>query len=196
MGANGGTEVVALVGSIVTPCGVQRLTAVAAEGARLAGATVTEIQLLDLDLPLFSFDREAATGIPPAALELKSAIEGSDGLLVGAPEFNTGFTGVLKNAIDWASRPAEPGGPRNSSFAGSVAAMVSGSKWDHAGIRGLAELRSVLAGVGCLVLPQQLSVPHAPPRFAADGSLPDAELRGELHALGAALVHAIEAHRG
>lgn len=188
-------KVVAVVGSIVTPCGVQRLTAVASEGARLAGAEVTEVQLLGLDLPLFSFDREAASGIPPAARELKAAIEASDGLLVGAPEFNGGVTGVLKNAIDWVSRPLAPGGPRNESFAGSIAAMVSGSKWDHAGIRGLSELRGVLAGVGCLVIPEQLSVPHAPPRFDADGSLPDDELREELHALGAALVQAIEARR-
>jgi len=188
-------KVLAVVGSIVTPCGVQRLTAVAAEGARLAGAEVTEVQLLGLDLPLFSFDREAAAGIPAAALELKTAIEASDGLLVGAPEFNTAVTGVLKNAIDWASRPAEPGGPRNSSFAGKVAVMVSGSKWDHAGIRGLAELRVILSGVGCVVLPQQLSVPHAPPRFDADASLPDDALRAELHDLGAALVAAIATRR-
>ena len=188
--------VLALVGSIVTPCGVQRLTAVAAEGARLAGAEVHEIQLLGLDLPLFSFDREAAEGIPPAALELKTAIEASDGLLVGAPELNAGITGVLKNAIDWAARPTEPDGPRNTTFAGTTAAMVSGSKWDHAGIRGLAELRGILASVGCLVLPEQISVPHAPPRFAADGSLPDDELRSRLHALGATLVQAIEARRG
>jgi chromate reductase len=189
-------KVLALVGSIVTPCGVQRLTAVASEGARLAGAEVREIQLLGLDLPLFSFDREAADGMPPAVLELKAAIEASDGLLVGAPELNTSITGVLKNAIDWAARPIDAEGPRNASFAGKVAAMVSGSKWDHAGIRGLAELRGILAGVGCLVIPEQISVPHAPPRFAADGSLPDDELRARLHALGASLVQAIEARRG
>lgn len=181
-------RIVALVGSVVTPCGVAKVTHVVADGARAAGAQVDEVALLAIDLPLFSFDREAAEGLPPAVVALKAQVEQADGLLVGAPELNRSITGVLKNAIDWIARPLEPGGPRNTSFAGTPAAIVSGSKWDHAGFRGLHELRSILGGVGCLVIPEEASVPHAPPRFRPDGTLDDTELRERLHGIGAALV--------
>lgn len=184
--------ILAMVGSIVTPCGVARLTHVAAEGARAAGAVVTEVQLLDLDLPLFSFDREASVGMPEAARGLKRMVESHDGLLVGAPELNRSVTGVLKNAIDWVARPEQPDGPRNRSFEGKVAAMVSGSKWDHAGLRGLEHLRSILSGVGVTVIPDQISVAHAPPRFDEDGTLDDEALAAEVRAVGAALVRALE----
>ena len=58
------------------------------------------------DIPLYNGDSEARDGIPPAVQELKELIAAADGLLIATPEYNNSLPGVLKNAIDWLSRPA------------------------------------------------------------------------------------------
>ena len=57
------------------------------------------------DIPLYDGDVEEKEGIPPAVAALKDRIAGADGLLLASPEYNNGVPGVLKNAIDWMSRP-------------------------------------------------------------------------------------------
>ena len=57
-------------------------------------------------LPHFNQDVVERDGLPPAAVELKDALRAADGLLIATPEYNWGIPGFLKNAIDWASRPA------------------------------------------------------------------------------------------
>ncbi len=58
------------------------------------------------DIPLYDGDVEAAEGLPAAVQSLKDAIAGSRGLVLASPEYNNSVPGVLKNAIDWLSRPA------------------------------------------------------------------------------------------
>ena len=70
-----------------------------------AGTTV-EIGSIS-GIPLYDGDAEAAEGIPVAVQELKTRITASDGLLIVTPEYNNSIPGVLKNAIDWLSRPSE-----------------------------------------------------------------------------------------
>jgi chromate reductase len=68
------------------------------EGARL------QIETID-GIPLYNGDLEAADGIPQRAAELKKAIADGDGLIIATPEYNNSMPGVLKNAIDWLTRP-------------------------------------------------------------------------------------------
>src|SRR5829696_6506224 len=68
------------------------------DGAELDIRTIREI-------PLYDADVEAAQGIPPSVAALKDAIAAADGLVLVTPEYNTSIAGVLKNAIDWLSRP-------------------------------------------------------------------------------------------
>lgn len=56
-------------------------------------------------IPLYDGDDEARTGIPPAVQQLKERIVASDALLLVTPEYNNGVPGVLKNGVDWLSRP-------------------------------------------------------------------------------------------
>jgi chromate reductase, NAD(P)H dehydrogenase (quinone) len=58
------------------------------------------------DIPLYDGDVEAERGLPPAVQALKERIVGAQGLLLVTPEYNNSVPGVLKNAIDWLSRPA------------------------------------------------------------------------------------------
>lgn len=58
----------------------------------------------DLNLPLYDGDLEAAHGIPDPVLTLADQIKKADGIIISAPEYNKGITGVLKNALDWISR--------------------------------------------------------------------------------------------
>ncbi|TFZ03487.1 NADPH-dependent FMN reductase [Ramlibacter rhizophilus] len=74
-----------------------------AAGLMPAGATL-EIATLH-GIPLYDGDAEAQDGIPPAVQQLKDRIVASDGLLIATPEYNNGIPGVLKNGIDWLSRP-------------------------------------------------------------------------------------------
>ena len=68
------------------------------------GGTTIEIESIR-DIPLYDGDVEAEQGIPPAAQRLKDRIAAADGLLLVTPEYNNSMPGVLKNAIDWLSRP-------------------------------------------------------------------------------------------
>jgi chromate reductase len=79
------------------------------EAAALAPAEA-ELDLSHLavmgSLPLFNQDILEREGLPAGVAELKDALRGADGLLIATPEYNWGIPGFLKNAIDWASRPA------------------------------------------------------------------------------------------
>lgn len=70
----------------------------------------TELDLSHLavpgSLPLFNQDILDRDGFPAGVAELKDALRGADGLLIATPEYNWGIPGFLKNAVDWASRPA------------------------------------------------------------------------------------------
>jgi chromate reductase, NAD(P)H dehydrogenase (quinone) len=77
-------------------------------------------------LPLFDQDLEAEQGMPENGKKLKQLFIDHDGLLIASPEYNSSITGVLKNAIDWVSRPG-PGEPSLVAFRGKVATLLSAS---------------------------------------------------------------------
>ena len=96
----------------------KKLVTIAAQGAREAGAEVTLIDLKDFPLPLFDQDLEAEQGMPENGKKLKKLFIDHDGLLIASPEYNSSLPAVLKNAIDWVSRPA-PGEPSLVAFRGN-----------------------------------------------------------------------------
>ena len=84
---------------------------------------------------------------------------------------------MLKNLIDWLSRPAKGEAPL-AAFRGKVAGLMSASVGALGGLRGLVTVRSILGNIGVLVLPDQLAVPKAQDAFNADGTLKDANQSG------------------
>ena len=116
------------------------------------------------DVPLYNGDLEVSA-YPAAATRLKQRILAADAILFGAPEYNYSFPGVLKNGIDWASRPYG-----TSAWAGKPAALIS-TGGGLGGARSQYHLRQVLVGLG-------MHVVHAPEVFVTNGATRfDANLR-------------------
>lgn len=179
-------RILAFAGSLRRDSVNKRLVSLAAHGARQAGAEVTVIDLKDYPLPLFDQDLEVEQGMPEVGKKLKKLFIDHDGLLIASPEYNSSVTAVLKNAIDWVSRPA-PNEPPLVGFKGKVAALLSASPGALGGLRGLVHLRSILGNIGVIVLPDQIAVPKAQEAFNPDGSLKDPKQQAGLEGLGKTL---------
>jgi chromate reductase len=138
----------------------------------LAPADV-EIRIFDRigELPLFNEDVERA-GTPEPVAALRSAIAEADALLICTPEYNHGVPGVLKNAIDWASRP-----PRASALDGKPAAIMGASPGQTGTARAQSALRLSFVFTNTPVLPgPEILVYRAADKFAG-GKLTDAKTR-------------------
>lgn len=177
-------RILAFAGSTRTQSYNKKLMAIAATGAREAGAEVSLIDLRDFPLPLFDEDLESAEGLPPNARALKDLMLAHQGLLISSPEYNSSISAVLKNTIDWVSRPVS-GEPSLAAFTGKVAALMSASPGALGGLRGLVHVRAILGNIGVLVLPDQLAVPRAFEALGEDGRLKDEKQHAAAAKLGA-----------
>lgn len=180
-------KILAFAGSSRTDSFNKKLIAVAAAAARAAGGDVTLVELRDFPMPLYDGDLEAAQGLPEHAKRLKALMLSHDGLLLSCPEYNSSITGLLKNTIDWASRPA-PGETPLQCFEGKVAALLAASPGALGGLRGLVHVRSILGNIGVIVLPLQVAVARAHEAFGPDGKLKDAKQAASVERLAGHLV--------
>ena len=119
-----------------------------------AGAELVEYEGL-ADVPPYDEDVEAAS-TPEAVRHLREAILAADAVLIATPEYNHSIPGQLKNALDWASRPAG-----HSALNGKPAAAIGASKSMFGGVWAQAELRKVLSAMGGRVVDAELAVAHA-----------------------------------
>ncbi len=185
-------KILAFAGSTREASYNQQLVKIAAEGARAAGAQVTYLDLRDLPMPLFDEDLEAKEGIPENARKFKELMMAHRGLLIASPEYNGSLTAVLKNAIDWASRPLPGESPLAlSCFRDKVAIIMSASPGGLGGMRGLTHLRTILSGIGVLVLPDQQAIPKAYEAFDTNGNLKDPKQQEIIEQLGSKLATVI-----
>jgi chromate reductase, NAD(P)H dehydrogenase (quinone) len=126
-------------------------------------------------LPFYDGDVEAA-GDPEAVIRFKQAIRDADALLIATPEYNRGVPGVLKNAVDWASRP-----PLGSPLTGKPVAIMGASTGRGGTARAQEQLRAALEFSRATVLEQpEVLVPEAFMRFDEQGELVDGGIRAEL----------------
>lgn len=164
----------------------RKLLQVAIAGAREAGAVVTCVDLRDYPLPLYDGDLEAAQGLPEEARKLRALFLNHDALLIASPEYNGSLSALLKNTLDWVSRPGEDAG-QLACFKGKVAAILSASPGALGGMRGLRHLRTILSGIQVFVIPTEKAVPQAGKLFNAEGELTDAQVKEAVVAVGAQL---------
>ncbi len=180
-------RILAFGGSLRRDSFNQKLAAIAAAGAREAGAEVTLISLRDFPMPVFDADFEEASGKPEGAQKLKALFKEHQGLLIASPEYNSSITGALKNALDWVSRSDSDDEPALSAYTGKSAALCAASPGALGGLRGLVHLRAILGNIGVTVLPDQVAVGGAHSAFREDGTLTDDKQAARVRGLGASL---------
>jgi NAD(P)H-dependent FMN reductase len=185
-------RILAFGGSLRRDSFNQKLAAIAAEGAREAGAEVTLIALRDFPMPLFDQDLEAEIGKPAEAKRLKELFLCHQGLIIASPEYNSGYSAALKNAIDWVSRGDSPDEPPISALAGKSAVIMATSPGGFGGLRGLVPLRMLLGNLGITMLPDQIAIPSAYTAFGPDGHLVDPKQEAKVKTLGASLAEQLQ----
>ncbi len=183
-------KILAFAGSARKGSFNKTLVKIAAEGARAVGAEVTFVDFSDFPMPVYDQDFESDNGLPKEVLKLKELMKAHDGFLIASPEHNGALSALLKNVIDWVSRPAE-GESSLECFKGKVATLMATSPGGLGGLRGLNSVRVILSGLGVIVLPDQLAISEAHAAFDDNGSLKDSKKQERVEALGKTLAKTI-----
>ena len=135
------------------------------------------IDLADYDMPIYNGDLEDANGLPEKAGAFKSLLEDCDGFFIASPEYNGFFTPLLKNTLDWATRPHNDDNKNDKEpFKGKIAALAACSPGPLGGLRGLPHLRTYLSGIGTHVIPMQTAVGNAMSNLDDNGVIQDNNL--------------------
>jgi chromate reductase len=150
-----------------------------------------EIEEFDISsLPFYDGDVEAA-GDPEPVAALRAAVAEADGILIATPEYNRGTSGVLKNAIDWLSRPALA-----SVLRWKPVAIMGASTGRGGTRRAQQQVRDALLFPGAIVLEDpEVALPVAWEHFDEDGRLMDEKTRDSIRALLEGLVAAPRAQQ-
>jgi chromate reductase, NAD(P)H dehydrogenase (quinone) len=169
-------KMVAISGSLRLDSYNRKALRVAERFASEAGASVEEVSLKELNVPLYDGDIEAR-GFPESVQKLKSVVESSDVLLIASPEYNHSISGALKNAIDWLSRG-------KNSLDGKTAAIFGASTGLFGTMRGQVHLRQILAALNVTMVSQpQVFIRLANEAFNSDGALQEVKLHNQLKEL-------------
>ena len=148
-----------------------------------------ELRLYDGLREVPPYDEDDDHEAPPAAVtRLRQELSEADGLLIATPEYSHSIPGQLKNALDWAARPAGA-----SALRFLPAAVVGASTGAFGAVWAQADLRKVLAAIGARVVEGEVAVGHAPTRFDEQGRLEDESLREQLQETLDALLAEVEA---
>jgi chromate reductase len=125
------------------------------------------------DVPPYDEDDDVDPA-PAGAAHFRAALAEADAVLIATPEYNSSIPGVLKNALDWASRPIATNPLRNKPVA-----VIGASTGMFGAVWAQAELRKVLSAIGARVVDAELAVGQAG-RKREDGRLLDDELETQL----------------
>jgi chromate reductase len=136
------------------------------------GGTVDLATMREFDCPSYDQDVQTRSGLAPGAAEFVRRLEASNAFVIASPEYNASIPGLLKNAIDWASRTRpQPFNERHGLLLSASPSMVGGN-------RGLWSLRIPLEHLGARVFPDMFSLAQAHQAFDTDGGLVNHELAG------------------
>jgi chromate reductase len=141
-------------------------------------------------IPPYDEDDDVQPAPAPVA-ELRRLVAEADGILIATPEYNSSIPGVLKNAIDWVSRPRA-----STPFQNKPAAVIGASTGQFGAVWAQAELRKVLGSTGARVVDLDLPLAKAHEAFDEDDALTSAQHHVRLDEVIEALVEAIEERNG
>lgn len=178
-----GPKVLCFAGSLRKDSLNKKLVKVAMTAAEEAGAEVTYVDLKEFPMPLYDEEIEKESGLPENAKKLKAIMKEHQAFLIASPEYNSSISGVLKNTIDWTSRPSD-GDKSLECYTGKVAGIMAASPGALGGLRGLVALRSILGNIGVIVLPEQHAVSQAHELFTPEGALKDEKHKRQITNIG------------
>jgi len=178
-------EILGIVGSLRKQS-YNRFALVAAQKLVPDGAVINLLELHGIPI----FNQENETPLPDTVLEFKRRILAADAVIFATPEYNYSVPGVLKNAIDWASRPYG-----QSAWTGKPAAIMGASSGDLGTARAQYHLRQVLVALDMPVvnLPEVM-ISNAAQCFDSQGTLTDESTRRHIQKLMGALMMLIKVH--
>ncbi|MCH2176833.1 MAG: NAD(P)H-dependent oxidoreductase [Lentisphaeria bacterium] len=128
---------------------------------RLIGHEADEILLREYPMPFMDEDYEREYGLPNHAKVLRHKINMADALIIASPEYNGSFSGVLKNAIDWVSRPGDTDDPPAAIFKDKKVGFMSASPGGYGGQRGLAQIRYLFEAIHAAPIQEDFSLANA-----------------------------------
>lgn len=176
------TNVLLFAGSVRKESYNKKLIVEASKMVKELGASPTVIDLSDYPMPFYNEDLEIEIGLPENAKRLRHLMIESRVIVIASPEYNSSIPGILKNALDWASRSEQKGASRDA-FKGKTFILLSASPGSLGGKRGLEHLRRIISDVGGIVLPNELSIAEAYTAFDKAGSLKDVKIQQQLKQL-------------
>ncbi len=168
-------KIFAVAGSLRAQSFNKKLLALAVSQLQGAGAEVDVYDLKAANLQQYDADVEATSGLPAVVVDLKERIVKADGLLLVSPEYNYSIPGVLKNAIDWASRP-----PATNPFKGKLVAQMGVTTGQGGTLQAQSAIRHIMVGCMAWSLPGWFVVSKAQEAFDDQGQLKDAAQKEQL----------------
>ncbi|MEM1288004.1 MAG: NAD(P)H-dependent oxidoreductase [Pseudomonadota bacterium] len=145
------------------------------ERAKKAGADAKLISLKDYPAPLYDTELESADGVPSSIKQLYDLIASTSAIFVASPEYNGGYTPLLKNTIDWMSRVKSESG---HAFRDPLYSLGAVSPGVQGGVNGLYQLRPTIARLGAIVMPEQLTIGGGASAFGDDGDFTNERTQG------------------
>jgi chromate reductase len=166
----------------------------ALRAARKLAPSGMSIEIMSLaEVPLYNEDVKQV-GFPPAVNDLRAAVRAADGVILATPEYNHSYSGVIKNAVDWISRPPD------QPFQDKPLAIMAASPGFTGGVRGATHLKQCLGYLDAkLLATPEVLIAQAKERFDEAGELKDEATRqmmGKMLANFAAWIERIRSSRG
>ena len=175
------TKIIFISGSIRKDSANKKLAKLACKiSNQINGVDAEYIDLSDYEMPIYNEDIENESGLPETVKKLKRIFEEADGLFIASPEYNSSFSPLLKNTIDWLSRDGGESKKPLSAFQGKIVAISSASPGGLGGLRGLVPLRMLLENIAMIVIPNQLAISASFNAFNDDGDLKDENQKNTL----------------
>jgi NAD(P)H-dependent FMN reductase len=167
-------HVVAICGSLRAESLTRAGLVAALQGARELGATTQLIDLVDYHVPLFDASLVDAE-LPEGVFRLRQAVRQAQGVLLGTPEYHAGYSGVLKNALDFMGF---------AEFEGKMIGLLAVSGGRMGAVNALNGLRAIGRSLHAWVVPYEVSIPQAWRQFDGEGAIKDPELAERVRELG------------
>jgi NAD(P)H-dependent FMN reductase len=141
--------------------------------SRLEGAEVTALDLNDFEMPIYSEDKEEASGIPDEAQKFLAVIQAADGIVLSLAEHNGSYTAAFKNVLDWTSRIEQ------KLWSEKPMLLMAASPGGRGGANVLGAAEGYLPHLGAKV-EATFSLPSFYDNFAAESGVTDSDLEAKL----------------